>query len=155
MSRVESRETAAIHDLENRTLARLDGELAKLVYLASTRNYNTGKYQHEGLARMFTPHAAEEALRRCHEKAFRAVADLSLAELAKEIEMYAKATGNDFSTVLEAWRVLESYSILIPAGCRATAKHAFVSNVMLALTAQRVSAQHQQDRSESGAPQLT
>lgn len=154
MSRAESPETAAIHDLENRTLAALSGDLAKLVYLASTRNYNTGKYRHDGLARMFTPHAAEVALRHCHENAFRAVAALSLAELTKEIETYARASGIDFNELLKAWRLIEAYSILIPAGCRATAKHTFISNVMLALTAQRVAVQRQQDRSGSGAPQL-
>jgi hypothetical protein len=154
MRRAESLEAAAIRDLENRTLASLDGELAKLVYLASTRDYNTGKYRHEGMARTFTSQAAEEALRRCHERAFRAVAAFSLADLTKEIETYARATGNDFEKVLEAWRLLESYSILIPAGCGVTAKHTFISNVMLALTAQRVAAQHQQDPCVPSAPQL-
>jgi len=59
---METAVEAAIRDLENRTLASLHGELTKLVYLSSTRDYNTGEYLHEGLAQRFGAEAAQQAL---------------------------------------------------------------------------------------------
>src|SRR6266404_4882280 len=40
---------AAREDLNNRTLARIGLEFGRLIYLASTRDYNTGRYYHDGL----------------------------------------------------------------------------------------------------------
>jgi len=40
-------------DLVNRTLSRISCDLGRLIYLASTREYNTGNYHHEGLASRF------------------------------------------------------------------------------------------------------
>src|SRR5436190_1559634 len=51
----------ALRDLRNRTLAKLDGDLARLVYLASTRDYNTGRYAHDGLSFRFSESVAETA----------------------------------------------------------------------------------------------
>jgi len=34
----------AVTDLRNRTLSRLQGDFSRLVYLASSRDYNTGQY---------------------------------------------------------------------------------------------------------------
>jgi hypothetical protein len=53
---------AVVTDLKNRTLSGLPGEMAQLVYLASTRDYNTGQYFHEGLASEFSGPLASQAL---------------------------------------------------------------------------------------------
>ncbi len=45
----------AYDDLLNRSLSRISCELGRLIYLASTRDYNTGNYYHEGLASRFSP----------------------------------------------------------------------------------------------------
>ncbi len=45
---------AACQDLNLRTLANINGDFARLVYLASTRDYNTGEYYHDGLAWQFS-----------------------------------------------------------------------------------------------------
>ena len=56
----------AVRDLQNRTLDRLDGDFAKLVYLASTRDYNTGRYAHDGLSFRFSEPVAERVLAAAH-----------------------------------------------------------------------------------------
>jgi hypothetical protein len=122
----------ALRDLEERTLANIPGEMARLVYLASTRDYNTGQYQHEGLARMYSVDAAQQALRRCHENTFRALAFAGLEELAAEIDGYARSSGSP-EQVIDAWRRLEAYRVLVPAGSEALAGQLFVSNVRIAL----------------------
>ena len=52
----------AYDDLLNRTLSRISCDLGRLIYLASTRDYNTGNYYHEGLASRFSPEVARKAL---------------------------------------------------------------------------------------------
>src|SRR5437763_9272207 len=62
---------AARRDLAERTLSRIRGDFARLIYLASMRNYNTGEYHHEGLACMFTESIAGRAIASCHRDVFR------------------------------------------------------------------------------------
>ncbi len=62
---------AARRDLADRTLATIRGDLARLIYLASMRDYNTGEYHHEGLAYMFTESVAGKAIAACHRDVFR------------------------------------------------------------------------------------
>jgi hypothetical protein len=133
----ESSADAAIRDLEERTLADLPGLLAKLVYIASTRDYNTGRYRHEGLALIYTAETAERALRRCHEKIFREVVCLSLQELKEDLETYLQSTGEDPQRVLDAWCKLEAYRVLMPAGYDELAEELFVLNVRIVLAALR------------------
>ena len=40
----------AYEDLLQRSLSRIPCDLGRLLYLASTRDYNTGNYHHDGLA---------------------------------------------------------------------------------------------------------
>ena len=49
---------AAYDDLLKRSLSKVSCDLARLIYLASTRDYNTGAYHHDGLASRFRPDAA-------------------------------------------------------------------------------------------------
>ena len=43
----------AYEDLLQRSLSRIPCDLGRLLYLASTRDYNTGNYHHDGLADRF------------------------------------------------------------------------------------------------------
>jgi hypothetical protein len=122
----------AVRDLEERTLASLHGGLARLVYLASTRDYNTGQYQHEGLARTYTLDAAQQALRRCHGAVFRSLVFTGLAQLLDEIRAYVQSSSGP-NQVVDAWRRLEAYRVLVPAECEGLAGELFVSNIRIAL----------------------
>src|SRR5689334_14338067 len=105
---------AAVQDLHDRTLAGLSGDLTRLVYLSSTRDYNTGEYQHAGLADRFGSDTAQQALAQCHEGAFRGVLDLNLAGLVQQLAAYIESTGADRDRVLDAWRRLQAYRVLVP-----------------------------------------
>ena len=60
----------ASDDLRRRTLAQIERPLDRLIYLASTRDYNTGFYYHDGLASRYPQDVVCEALADCHQHAF-------------------------------------------------------------------------------------
>lgn len=124
---------AAAGDLKNRTLAGLAGEFARLVYLASTRNYNTGEYYHQGLAFQFTEEVAGAALAACHQESFRRLVFSPVEDLVKELETYVSSTGARASQVLDAWKTLEPYRVTIPLGCDSLSAEFFFSNVRITL----------------------
>jgi hypothetical protein len=131
---------AARRDLEDRTLAHLHGGLAKLVYLSATRDYNTGEYQHDGLAERFGAGVAQTALGRCHDAVFRDLLETSLAGLVAQLEAYIESTGAEKERVIDSWRRLGAYRVLIPAGCDPLSADYFVSNLKIALEALRLEA---------------
>ena len=78
----------AAHDLHLRTLSKIPRPLDRLIYLASTRDYNTGLYYHDGLAARFSEEVACEALADCHREAFRELTSSSLEDLVSQMEAY-------------------------------------------------------------------
>jgi len=48
----------AAEDVHRRTLATIPRALDRFIYLASTRDYNTGMYFHDGLAARFSAEVA-------------------------------------------------------------------------------------------------
>jgi hypothetical protein len=139
---------AARENLQTRTLDRIPGDFARLVYLASTRDYNSGEYYHEGLARRFTPKAARGALACCHEDVFRRLALCSVKELVAELETYVRSTRLPFCEVLHAWQRLQPYRVTIPVDCSALTARLFTANVRAALAI----LQHRRTRAQANLP---
>jgi hypothetical protein len=137
MSELSDRQQAqlqkAIRDLEGRTLAKIPGDIAKLVYLCSTRDYNTGRYNHDGLSVVFGPEMADAALAQCHQKTFQAVLYKSLSQIVDSLERYFDSTGQPRDRILQTWQKLQAYHVLIPAACDALSAEFFLSNVKIAL----------------------
>jgi hypothetical protein len=123
----------AYDDFLRRTLAKISCGLARLIYLASMRDYNTGKYRHDGLAARFSATAAGEALEMAHREVFYAVAALPLDELVRQMQNYFDSSHEAQAELLRAWRRLEPYRIAIPLDVNSTAAALYISNVKLAL----------------------
>lgn len=123
----------AYDDLVYRSLSRIPCELGRLIYLASTREYNTGHYYHEGLADRFGPEAAQKALDIAHGQAFYKVSAFSLEDLVEELESYLASTKEEPRECLRAWQKLEPYRVAVPADVNATVARLFTSNLRLAL----------------------
>lgn len=120
-------------DLQQRTLARLQSDFARLVYLASTRNYNTGRYEHDGLTFHYSARLADEVLAEAHREIFLNLAASSLQALTEELEAYIVSESlapEDFCTT---WNGLEAYRVLVPLRQDPLLIRIFQSNLKAAL----------------------
>lgn len=123
----------AIDDLKRRSLSVLSGDIAQLVYVAGTRDYNTGQYYHDGLGACFTPEIADKALAQCHQECFRRVAGAPIKELVKLLEEYLGGNRASFGFI-SIWLRLEPYRVLTPLVCDPFFAKLFCSNFKVALS---------------------
>jgi hypothetical protein len=124
---------AAYDDLLHRSLSKLSGDLARLVYLASTRDYNTGTYHHDGLSARFRADAASKALEIAHRDVFYRLSACPLEDLVRELELYLNSSHECPTDVLRVWQKLEPYRVAIPVEVNPAVARLFLSNVRLAL----------------------
>lgn len=124
---------AAIADLKGRTLPRLPGDIARLVYLAATRDYNTGRYYHDGLAHLYTEEIAGRALEECHSDIFRRLVHSSIEDLLVQIETYVNSGCGQAGEVIDFWEKMEPYRIAIPLASDPLSAQLFNSNLKIAL----------------------
>lgn len=124
---------AAQRDLEFRTLAKIGGDFSRLIYLASMRDYNTGEYHHDGLAREFTESLARKALASCHREVFRRLVLSSVKELVGELENYVRSNGSTVSEFVRVWEKLHPYIVAVPMDCSPLTARFFASNIRAAL----------------------
>lgn len=124
----------AIDVIKRRELSGLRSEFSGLTYLSSTRDYNSGRYYHEDLARRFSEEAMERALAACHEEIFERLVYFPLAELARQLEIYVSVIPEAPANILRAWSKLEPFRVLMPMSSDRLSAELFVSNVRVALT---------------------
>ena len=124
---------AACEDLRNRTLAKIVLEIGRLIYLASTRDYNTGRYYHDGLAFQFSEEVAERALAQAHREIFLSLALGSLENLANELQRYFYSLDPNPKEIIQTWEKLEPYRVAIPIDSNPLMASLFFSNIKIAL----------------------
>jgi hypothetical protein len=123
----------AYDDLWRRSLSRIPGDLERLIYLASTRDYNTGQYRHDGLASRFGAEVASKALDSAHREIFRRIAGASLEQIVKEVELYVSCSQQSREEILQVWQKLEPYRVALPVNANCALAQLFASNIKLAL----------------------
>ncbi|HTZ32830.1 MAG TPA: hypothetical protein VMH31_10255 [Methylomirabilota bacterium] len=123
----------AYDDLWRRTLSKIPGDLNRLVYLATMRDYNSGRYHHAGLETSFGFVAAGQALEAAHREVFWKLAQASLEQLVEELELYVRNSGESTEELLAAWRGLQPYRIALPLSIDPLAAHLLLSNLKLGL----------------------
>jgi hypothetical protein len=123
----------AYEDLWSRTLSRISGDLNRLIYLASTRDYNSGRYHHAGLESQFGFPAVRQALETAHRELFWKLSRSSLKDLVAELELYMHSSGESPEDLLRAWRSLQPYRVAIPLDVDPLAAHLLLSNLKLGL----------------------
>jgi hypothetical protein len=123
----------AADDLRRRTLASIARPLDRLIYLASTRDYNTGFYYHDGLATRFPQEVVCEALADCHREALQELVGASLENLVGQMDEYIASTHTNPGDFVAAWKRLEPYRVALPVDTDALTTDFMLSNFKIAL----------------------
>jgi hypothetical protein len=124
---------AAKEVLEFHRLDRIDGDFGRLVYLASTRDHNTGAYHDVVLASLFSESAAASALSICHHEIFCHLALSSLESLVSQLKRYLRSQSLDVHKTLRSLETLDQSSSLIPSNCNSVMRELFLSNIRVSL----------------------
>ena len=123
----------ASEDLRRRTLGTMPHPLAKFLYLASTRDYNTGLYYHEGLANRFSAEIACEALADCHRETFQQLVMSSVESLVKQLESYIASSQSRPDHFVAVWNGLAPYRVAVPVAADPFTAEFLFSNLKIAL----------------------
>jgi len=123
----------AKRDVWARTLTQIPTTFGKIVYLASLRDDNTGRYQHFGLAQLYTEEEADLVLRDSHEDVFSEWLNFPLEEQRRDLEQYLESVEDEKASVLRTWLTLSPYRNLIPAQAGAAERELYISDLELIL----------------------
>jgi hypothetical protein len=127
--RLHHLEQEAVDDLWQRTLGHIPSSYGKLVYLASLRNPDTGRYEHFGLAQHPNNADANRALRHSHEHIFQTWVNYSLAQKKTDLELYISTIEQvEKAELLDAWLRLTPYKNLVPAAIQGPERQKHVSD---------------------------
>jgi len=124
---------SAYEDLQQRTLASIPSDFARLIYLATMRDYNSGMYHHEGLAGRYGTEETRNALQLAHEEIFWRLVSMPLEDLVHELESYVQVSHEAPESFIRAWEELEPYRVAVPMEVDGTMVRLFLSNIKLAL----------------------
>ena len=120
-------------DFESRTLSEMPGRFNRLIYLASLRDYNTGRYHHYGLETRYSPQAVDAALHQAHIEVFEDLVSLPLEEQTQDLVGFFTSLREDRKQLIETWRRLRSYQVLPPDNCHPLARQLFDKNIEVML----------------------
>jgi hypothetical protein len=115
-------------------LEDLPNDLTRMLYLASLRDCNSGRYLHPQLSQRMGVEEADCALSGCHREIFRHLLNTPASGYALQLEEYIRYTRADRSVVLDTWRSLQAYRSTVPVHATAIYCELFCLNVELALT---------------------
>jgi hypothetical protein len=123
----------ASDDLRRRTLGGIPRTLDRFIYLASTRDYNTGLYYHDGLASQFSADVVCEALANCHREAFHLLIAVPLEDLVDQMQGYMASSQSRPQDFVAVWKGLEPYRVAVPVETDPFSAEFLFSNFKVAL----------------------
>jgi hypothetical protein len=124
---------AACDDLKNRTLSHIGLRFGRLLCLASTRDYNTGTYYHDGLAFRFSEQVAAQALAEVHREEFIGLVFRPLEDFVNELQLYIHSVAGEPQEIIRVWQTLEPYRVTIPIDSDPLTAGLFLANIKIAL----------------------
>lgn len=111
----------------------LPNDLTRMLYLASLRDCNSGRYLHPTLSERLGTDMADEGLRECHVQTFRRLLVIPISEYVTQIEEYIRYTRMARTEVLQTWQSLQAYRATTPVVAVPLYRQLFCFNVEVAL----------------------
>jgi len=128
-STMDGLDRSAASDLWRNTLSQIPSVFGRLVYLASLRDDNSGRYEHHGLALVFGEEEANKVLKKSHTRVFREWLTFNLEHQKEDLERYLSGLSEDRQTVLTTWLELAPYRTLIPVTLRPLEKRLYLADL--------------------------
>ena len=120
---------SAASDLWRNTLSQIPSVFGRLVYLASLRNPNSGRYEHHGLALIFGEDEANKALKKSHSQLFAEWLAFGVEQQKADLDLYISGLLEDKRTVVETWLKLAPYHNLIPSTVRGVERRLYITDL--------------------------
>jgi hypothetical protein len=118
-----------IQDFTTITLAGIDGQFSRLTYVASLRDLSSGRYEHAGLAAIYSEPAIQQALELCHEQIFEKILETPLPAQELDLRACLNAMQDGRDATVGHWLRMEAYRVLIPEHAPDYLKDLFCSNL--------------------------
>lgn len=125
---------AVIEDFSARTLAAIATDFARLHYVSSLKDSNTGRYEHEGLTSLYPENSVQSALTHCHEELFARILETPLQKQEGDLRDCLSTAGDQFWNVVEDWRQTQSFDEMCPEGVPQYLHDMFRSNMSALLS---------------------
>jgi hypothetical protein len=116
-----------IYDLATDYLQPLPCHFARLAYLASLRNPNTGTYAHHKLELLYANSSVHQVLEKCHEEIFERLLELPLSQQLEDLRIYLKPIPGDPQENIHTCARRKSH--WLPDGSAAYLQKLFSSNL--------------------------
>jgi hypothetical protein len=116
-------------ELWRHTISQIPSSFGRLVYLASLRDQNTGRYEHHGLSQMFGDEEADRTLRQSHEQTFADWLRFDLKQQKEDLDLYLSAFRVEKRTVLATWIRLSPYRNLTPTTVREPERRLYLTDI--------------------------
>jgi hypothetical protein len=123
------RNRAVIEDFSSRTLAAIPTDFGRLCYIHSLKDTATGRYEHEGLASLYSEGAVEAALSHCHEELFARILETPLREQERDLDAFLGSAGEQYWNAVDGWQEDRSFEAMCPEGLPTYLKDLFRSNL--------------------------
>jgi hypothetical protein len=108
-------------------------DLTRLLYLASLRDCNSGRYLHPTLSAHIGSEMANEGLRALHVQVFWRLLALPVSGFVSQLLEYIRYTRTEQARVLETWQSLEAYRATPPVLVTPFYRNLFCLNIETAL----------------------
>ena len=119
---------SAAADLWRNTISQIPTVFGRLVYLASLRNPNNGRYEHHGLGLVFGEDEANKALKNSHSAVFAEWLSFNIEQQKADLDLYLAGLFEDRRVVVETWIRLAPYRNLLPTGVHTADKRLYLAD---------------------------
>jgi hypothetical protein len=120
---------AVIEDFSSQTLAAITSDFARLYYISSLKDANSGRYEHDGLMSLYSENAVQAALSHCHEELFSRILETPLKDQERDLRACLRSAGDKYWDVIESWRESRDFQNMCPEGLPDYLSDLFCSNV--------------------------